>query len=57
MGDMADGVLSGMFCEWCGVLLKGEAEYPRLCKNCAEGMPEEQWRVAEEAGWNDEGGS
>ena len=48
MGEYADAVIEGCMCEWCGVFLKGSPGYPRLCADCAEGLPEEQWRVAEE---------
>lgn len=35
MGEMAEAVLNGEMCEWCGVWLDGEpAGYPQLCPDC-----------------------
>ena len=40
MGDVADMILEGILCEYCGVYIEdGECEleadgYPRLCSNC-----------------------
>jgi hypothetical protein len=37
MGEIADWLLEGGGCEWCGVYLEGDAGgYPRLCGGCAE---------------------
>lgn len=48
IGVYADAILNGEACEWCGVELKGESGYPRLCKHCAKGYPDHKWRAAEE---------
>lgn len=35
MGDIADAVLDGLFCESCGDLIDGEETgYPRNCEDC-----------------------
>ena len=37
MGEIADAVLSGFFCDICGVMVDGdEPGYPRLCGACKE---------------------
>jgi hypothetical protein len=37
MGDMADDIISGASCSWCGVYFKEEHGYPVVCKDCAKG--------------------
>lgn len=34
MGDFADGVLDGDFCQVCGVYMEGGDGYPRTCSTC-----------------------
>ena len=35
MGEIADAMLSGLFCECCGVYMDGEEPgYPRRCNSC-----------------------
>ena len=35
MGEIADMMLDGTLCEWCGVYIDGEEPgYPRLCPDC-----------------------
>ena len=37
MGDIADGMLNGLFCQLCGVVIDGEEPgYPRFCAGCEE---------------------
>ena len=37
MGDMAEAILEGLFCEECGCLIDGEEPgYPRSCDDCKE---------------------
>jgi len=37
MGEVADGMVSGLLCEWCGVYIDGdEPKHPRLCEDCQE---------------------
>ena len=38
MGDIADGMINGKFCEMCGMHLDGDAPgYPRYCTSeCAD---------------------
>ncbi len=40
MGEIADAMVNGLLCEWCGVYVDGEEPgYPRLCEDCLE-LPE-----------------
>lgn len=35
MGDIAEAMLSGLFCEWCGEVIDGEESgFPRRCEGC-----------------------
>ena len=34
MGDVADMVLEGLFCEGCGAFMGNECGYPRRCEEC-----------------------
>ena len=34
MGEIADGILDGVFCEGCGEYLEDETGYPRRCSSC-----------------------
>jgi len=36
MGEMADYMLNGDDCEWCGVYLGEGPGYPRKCSDCAQ---------------------
>jgi hypothetical protein len=37
MGEIADAMINGLFCEQCGVFLDGEEPgYPRKCDNCQD---------------------
>ncbi|WP_169736931.1 hypothetical protein [Sporolactobacillus terrae] len=37
MGEIAEMMLNGFYCEQCGCLIDGEETgYPRLCEDCAE---------------------
>lgn len=37
MGDIADDMISGFMCQYCGVFLDGqEPGYPRSCEDCEE---------------------
>lgn len=36
MGEIADAMLNGELCEWCGSSLDGDSGYPRLCASCAD---------------------
>jgi hypothetical protein len=32
MGEIAEAMINGLFCQWCGVLIDGEEPgYPRSC--------------------------
>lgn len=35
MGEIAEMMIDGTLCQYCGVVLKGKAEgYPRTCHSC-----------------------
>jgi len=34
MGEIADMMINGELCEWCGDYLGDDAGYPRLCPAC-----------------------
>jgi hypothetical protein len=37
MGDVAELILDGIICEFCGCLIDGEITgYPRKCEECTE---------------------
>jgi len=43
MGEIADDVISGAACSWCGVYFTEEHGYPVICKGCWRGSePEER---------------
>ena len=35
MGDMADDIIDGIFCEQCGGYLGNAVGYPRICSSCS----------------------
>jgi len=42
MGDVADAILDGLFCQCCGELIDGdEPGYPRTCAGCGGDENEE----------------
>ena len=45
MGEIAEAMINGLFCERCGVLIDGEEPgFPRLCAGCQEDDdPSEYW--------------
>ena len=42
MGDMADDIIDGIFCEQCGVYLGDAVGYPRTCSDCNDDEDEER---------------
>jgi len=34
MGEIADMIIEGDMCEWCGVWLEDDLPYPHLCPEC-----------------------
>lgn len=43
MGDIADMMMEGSMCVWCGVVFKNTHEYPVICKRCWDNStPEER---------------
>ena len=34
MGEMADMIIDGGMCEWCGVVFREDYGYPVLCPDC-----------------------
>jgi len=42
MGEMADMMIDGETCSWCGIFFKEAHGYPVVCKTCAKGMSDKQ---------------
>jgi hypothetical protein len=43
MGEIADMMVDGGMCSWCGVVFRKNYGYPVLCKSCWDsGTPEER---------------
>ena len=39
MGEIAEAMIEGLFCQYCGVLIDGdEPGYPRNCGSCRGGQ-------------------
>lgn len=47
MGEIADAMINGEMCEWCGEWLGGDAGFPRLCAGC-QNTPEGKERIRQE---------
>lgn len=37
MGEVANDMIEGFACSWCGVYFKSEHGYPVLCRDCYGG--------------------
>ena len=42
MGELADDMIEGRSCSWCGIYFVEEHGYPVVCKDCAEGHTAEE---------------
>ena len=43
MGELADDLMEGRCCEWCGIYFEADHGYPVICRGCfAEATPEER---------------
>lgn len=42
MGTMADDIINGFQCSWCGIYFKEEHGYPVLCDDCWKNATKEQ---------------
>lgn len=42
MGQMADDVMVGFMCSWCGTCFEQEHGYPVLCDSCFEDSTEKE---------------
>jgi len=42
MGDLADDMIEGYSCSWCGIYFMDSHEYPVVCKTCAEGKSDKE---------------
>lgn len=42
MGDMADMLLDGEVCSWCGCLVCGPNACPVLCEGCWDGLDKDE---------------
>lgn len=36
MGEIAQGMVEGVLCGWCGTYIEGHGGYPQLCEGCWE---------------------
>jgi hypothetical protein len=43
MGDIADDILDGIYCEMCGEYLGDACGYPRTCNACSELLGDEDF--------------
>lgn len=41
MGDVADMIIEGILCEWCGEYIGDSVGYPRKCSGCKTEYQEE----------------
>lgn len=42
MGDIADDVISGFQCTWCGVCFQKEHGWPVVCFSCGKGVKKKE---------------
>ena len=40
MGEIADDLIDGSCCSWCGIYFKGSYGYPVVCKECGKDVPD-----------------
>lgn len=44
MGEIAEAMVNGLFCEQCGALVDGkEVGYPRLCADCEDDTSDDEY--------------
>ncbi len=48
MGEIADWLIQGGGCEWCGEYIGEEEGYPRLCGGCAEDARKDSYNVKDD---------
>jgi len=46
MGEIADDMVEGFACTWCGVYFEQSHGYPVVCTSCFDG-----WRQEKQIGW------
>ena len=42
MGEIADMIIEGGMCEWCGVVFRENHNYPVLCWDCWDNATKEE---------------
>jgi len=42
MGQIADDIINGFQCSWCGICFKGEHGYPVACHDCYDDATKEE---------------
>lgn len=42
MGEMADDLIDGAACSWCGMYFEKEHGYPVVCDGCREGYSDKE---------------
>lgn len=45
MGDIADDIIDGFSCSWCGVYFVEEHGYPVICKDCYENSTKQEKKI------------
>jgi hypothetical protein len=45
MGEIADDVISGHCCSWCGVYFEDEHGYPVVCHFCSKGCTQDMLEI------------
>lgn len=43
MGELADDMVNGQSCSWCGVYFDEDHGYPVICKDCFDDYKEEDY--------------
>lgn len=46
MGDIADDIISGFMCSWCGQCFEDEHGYPVVCDACGSGVSNTELKKA-----------
>ena len=41
MGEIADQMIEGQICSWCGCAFSVSYEFPAVCRMCAQGVKKE----------------
>lgn len=42
MGELANDIINGFMCSWCGICFREEHGYPVVCHSCGKGIKEKE---------------